>query len=193
MDFVFTGLEEKHIASLVNLSNEGFGQGYHDETYFYSFLSIPNKKCFVALYQHQIIGFSTVGCYHLAQLRQTIEPYQLNYWIALLNEEVKTGYRHQTYVCPKFRNKGIGKQLFKRSNQWLYNNNLDIIITVLWLNSSNSLKNWVEKDGFVLYKTIDGYWSEESVKKNYYCAICSKPPCHCSAAVYFKSLSSRKI
>lgn len=44
------------------------------------------------------------------------------------------------------------------------------------------------KEGFKEEFIIENFWKEDSIKFNFGCTTCGKPPCLCSAIIYTKEL-----
>lgn len=84
-------------------------------------------------------------------------------------------------VHADYRGNGIGKLLLKIAMQDLEQYNLDNIITIAWKHrgpiTSDRLFN---KAGFKSLAEIKGFWTVESIEKNYECPVCGTP-CVCTA------------
>ena len=51
-----------------------------------------------------------------------------------------------------------------------------------------SIEGSAIKEGFKEEFLIENFWKEYSIKFNFDCTACGKPPCLCSAIIYTKKL-----
>ena len=69
-------------------------------------------------------------------------------------------------------------------------NSINSISGFAWKNKKGvNMERIFEKNGFSKIKTIEKYWSEESIENNYCCPECGNPPCNCSSIIYFKKIN----
>ena len=58
-----------------------------------------------------------------------------------------------------------------------------------WINKDQvNIKGLAIKEGFKEEFIIEEFWKEDSLKLNFDCTACGKPPCLCSAIIYTKKL-----
>ena len=58
-----------------------------------------------------------------------------------------------------------------------------------WINKDQvNIKKLAIKEGFKEEFIIEEFWKEDSLKLNFDCTACGKPPCLCSAIIYTKKL-----
>ena len=84
---------------------------------------------------------------------------------------------------------GIGTLLLKDTISKLREHKIGFAIMAGWINKDQvNIKKLAIKEGFKEEFIIEEFWKEDSLKFNFDCTACGKPPCLCSAIIYTKKL-----
>lgn len=178
---IITELKNEHISSIIDLSNEAFGDGFINTTYLTAYLSLPNNYCLVALNSNNnVIGFITAETTNYNNFATSFfEDKELKKYntISIIKQVV---------VDKVYQNQQIASLLLKKVLDILSDKS-DIIVCIAWNNNNRiALKNILERNLFNAIKSIPNYWRADSLSNNYNCIRCGKPPCSCSAELYIK-------
>ena len=168
---------------IIEISDKVFGKDYLTHKALKSYASNSSSKIIVLEKNERILGFWIVQIISHNQLQEVIfEEVPLS-----INDFTKIGYRKMTAIHPDFRSAGIGQKLFELGQSWLEENQAQVVLTVSWINSKTlKYRNFLESHNFTPLKKLKAYWQQESLERNYQCASCGEPPCHCNGMLYAK-------
>lgn len=181
---------------VLSIADNEVGKKFIDHNYLNFFLNHPNASGIVAIENNEVAGFSFFQWCTSDELIRYILKGKV--WIRyyLNNQKLITpgnhliGYRNLTAVNYKFQGKGIGGKLVDCSVRELRKKST-VIVNVLWKSDSKkNLANKLIQSGLNPVKIIPDYWQKDSIKRNYECALCGKPPCKCSAQIF---ISRKKL
>ena len=176
-------LEHKH--AVLSISAQQIGKNFIDESYLTGFLNNQNAKGIVAVINKNVVGFSFFQWCSIEELLKHV--FTDKSWLREIfahRQRILIGYRNLTAVTKDFQSMGIGNMLVGFSIKEL-EKKTDTIVNVVWTaDNKKNLKNALRKYGLKLAKKIPCYWKNDSVKRNYECAVCGLPPCNCSAEIY---------
>lgn len=175
---------EKQIQEISDLV---FGKGYLSLSLIKEHIKNSNTRIITKIHEGQLQGFSILHKLDFEGLKQEI--------FADLPADVfnanSFGYRKMTAVHPRFKRLGLGIKLFEEGQDWFQNQNVDAVVTVSWINPTTlKFRKFLEQNGFIPIQKLNGYWREDSLKRNYTCAACGNPPCHCNGMLYLKRINN---
>lgn len=160
MKVVLRNISEKDFKSIIQLSNTIFGNSYITEKELQIYVNSKSNFGIVAFNENTFCGFILYEI--IAQ---------------------KTGLIKSIAVKEDFQGKGIATDLISKAIIQLKETTTQIQ-AVTWHYPDNHLIKILKKHNFNLVKTIPNYWKEDSLKRNFECKICGKPPCMCSAQIW---------
>lgn len=168
------------------ISDKQIGKDFINEKYLGFFLNNPDAKGFVAVSDGNVVGFS----FFLWCAKEEISKYIFTEK-AWLNDVFRNtgliGYRSLLAVKKEFQNKGVGSRIIDFSMQEL-KKKTNSIAGVVWKNHLTfNHGTHLQKHGLKSIRIVPFYWKEDSLKRNYECAVCGPPPCLCSAEIYVLS------
>ena len=169
-----------HLTELLKLSNNAFGDGFVSQHDINEFITSENKHILVAIENNKVAGLITAITCTADKLNQKI--------LSPTNEiEVSDndaiGIIKQVAVNANHYRKGVADLLLKHSLT-------EITIPTIWFCVSwykgeiTPMSKLLLKNNFKLVKIIPNYWSDESIIKQYHCAVCGTPPCTCKAELF---------
>lgn len=168
---------------ILQLAQAAFGKSYLNRETLLSFDASHNSKIILAEENEVVIGFSIVLTFKKEEFSKHlfIDAEQLP-------EEECLGYRKMTVIKPENRGRGIGAELIRKGEAFIQKNS-NTVYSSIWCNGSEGkMMDLLEKNGYHCIDKSANYWSEDSLKKQYDCVICGKPPCKCAALIYKKNL-----
>jgi len=176
-----------NVKQVLDISDSVFGKGYMTDKEVIDYKNDSNATIITIERNNHLVGFSVI---------QILSKAQLNYVVFDdVPEEIKSfskiGYRKMTAVNPNLKSKGIGQKLFKMGQEWFTSKSVDVVLTVAWVNEETKIyRRFLEKHGFKPIKNYNEYWKEDSLARQYDCAVCGTPPCKCDGVLYAKKLKS---
>ena len=184
--------------SVLSVSDQEVGKNFIDQDYLNFFLNNLNAGGIVAIIHEEVVGFSFFQWCSVNELSkyiftdknwltETVNIKKKDSPSSVYGEHSRTiliGYRNLTAVKQDFQNKGVGSRLVDFSIKKLKKKS-NIIVNVVWKAENKiNLGNTLLRYGLKPVKTITDYWREDSIKRNYDCAVCGRPPCKCTAEIY---------
>lgn len=172
-----------HKREVASISEKEIGKNFISEEYLHYFLNNPVADGIVAMAANDVAGFSFFQWCAKDELSKYI--FVDKSWLKeILKNADLTGYRNLTAVKKEFQGRGIGSKLVDSSIEKL-KKRTDIIVNVVWkAPGGKNLGKALERHGLKRIKTIPGYWREDSLMRQYECAVCGLPPCCCTAEIY---------
>lgn len=185
----FIRLQQNHVNQVIDISNKTLGDQYLTESSLQNYINSPTNFGFVMVQNEIVLGFTSIVILTPQEFKQTV--LKDNDWFYFTTKEYsKIAWRKQLVVNPYYMNKGIGSKLYQLSSKAIEQKSNAQICTA-WKNDNNSaMINLLVKSNFKHIKTIKNYWNNDSIKNNYNCLICGKPPCKCSVDIYIKKNAS---
>ena len=181
-----SGIQKTHLKDIIQLSDQVFGKDFLDTAYISSHINSSKHMGYVLLSgKKEVMGYILVDLLSPCELSATVvneNTWFLNYFkpfnkIALIKQIV---------VSPVYQNKGLGSFLIDHIQNKL-SDLANAYCCIVWKKEGdNSLKYILLKNKFKPEKITKNYWSNDSVDKNYNCAVCGSPPCKCCAEIYTK-------
>ena len=166
------------------LANQAFGKNYLTISSLNSYDSLENSQVIVVEENEEVIGFSIVMTFKQEELFK-----HLYIDLEIPAEESRVGYRKMTIVKPESRGKGIGSELIKKGEVFIQTKS-KIVYSSIWCNGTEEkMTNLLDKNGYQFLEKRINYWKDDSLEKQYNCAICDAPPCMCAALIYKKNLT----
>lgn len=187
-------MKKVNIPQIIEISDEELGKDYLNYNDIEKM--IDNKEnyiCRVAYLNesNKIVGFCL--CYIVTPDKlQSILKVELNRIPRFLLHSDKIGVIKTVAVEKKYQGYGIGKRLVEDSYKELENRGVQSVFSVAWKNNGEvNMDGILTLLGFKKYIEIERYWEAESLEKGYFCPVCGKPPCICSAVIYAKAVNSK--
>jgi ribosomal protein S18 acetylase RimI-like enzyme len=172
---------EKHLKDIYNLSNYAFGNNYHSESHYRSYIDSPGNIGIVAIDKKKVIGFLTLN---IIDSKNRNDFFLTDFsWFLKEENNKNIAVIHQIVVHPNSQKQGIGNLLIQEANNKISNINC---LCIAWKNKGKvDLNSVLTKNHFSAIKTIKNYWFKDSIQNNYSCPTCGHP-CKCDAIVYIK-------
>lgn len=186
---LFLPFNEEHIDEVFKIAESTLGKRYLSKSYLNKFINSTKHLSFVVVDNDKVIGYTSLILLSPIELKEKV--LKENDWFYSMNKNYSTiGLRQQTIVHPDYTKKGLGYKLLDFSSNAVSSLSNVQISTVWAKKSEKSMQSLLLKCNFHYEKTINNYWSEDSLIKNYNCNICGAPPCKCSAEIYIKKNAS---
>ncbi len=146
---------------------------------------LDNDVNLCAKIYEEIVAYATTKFIDLDYLKKIIRDKKLQ----LDQEYEKIGYIDSIAVDENYSGYGIGTLLLKDTISKLREHKIGFAIMAGWINKDQvNIKGLAIKEGFKEEFIIEEFWKEDSLKLNFDCTACGKPPCLCSAIIYTKKL-----
>ena len=177
-----------HLAELLEISNEVFGQYFLNLAYLNIYLNSDSNKSLVAITpENRVVGFLFLEKFSFVKNSKHFISNKdwFNNWFT---PKQNLTLIKQIAVTSAYQSKGVGKLLLNQVNQL----NTTLVCVVWDKGEKTPLRYLLSKNNFVQELKIEKYWSNESVEKNYLCDICGQPPCKCNAEIYIKSSALKR-
>lgn len=188
----FLSLEKHHINQVLEIADTSLGKGYLTSPYLNKFIDSKKYLGFVIVEDQNVVGFTSLVLLTTKELKQTVLK-EHDWFYETIKKYETIGLRQQTIVHTAHVKKGYGYQLFDFSSNAILSL-CDVQISTAWSKGSEkSMQSLLLKCGFNYAKTIENYWLDDSIIKNYNCAVCGVPPCKCATEVYIKKNAPDKI
>ncbi len=95
-------------------------------------------------------------------------------------------------VDPSFRRKGIASEMVKYGMASLKEKNVEVVMALAWKTETVHIGGVLSRMGFTVRKRYEGFWSRDSIEKNYTCPACGLPPCKCDTVLYSFTFAADK-
>ncbi len=182
-----SSIGDEHIAQLAHLADLSVGEGYFNQDYFYDYLINTNKAAWIYSFENQLVGFSLMEHITVPDFISALEGHQSEIKNALtgINQLI---VRRATSVHPSHRGKGIASDMVKRSiKQPPFQ--ADAMISIAWKsNKGIHIQTPLLSNGFEPILEMKQFYATLSLKRQFICPQCGKPPCLCNAVLFKKSL-----
>ncbi len=164
--------QQKHFTFVEALINEEFGEKYlNAKDNFTKYTCV-----LVATVDDKVIGFSA------GTITTRNDP---NYSkIQKYTNVDNAGILDLIVTDSAFRKQGIANALFQKRLNILSSAGTNTLLIFHWVTKDNPEPTIACRFGFEKTESISGYWTEESLKLEYNCAVCGPPSCMCTCAVY---------
>lgn len=162
MNYKVVPLDVNYLDKLNRLIDESFGSGYSSTKN----IKDPSYKVICATFEGQLIGSAT------------------------LKVEGKTGILDFIVIAKEFREKGVGKVLFKTRIEMAKGWKLDTLRINHWVKKDAPIPFCATDFGFKKTESTPNYWAKESEIEGYVCAECKSIPCSCTRDLYELSLKA---
>ncbi len=186
-DLLIVEMATNHMQHVFNIADCQLGKGYVSADLLGE--AIVNNEKYIAKVAIDNENNKVVGFY----IVQLVKKQEVNE-IILNNPEVAsriarsselTGLIKTVAVDKNYQGRGVGMNLIKDAISELQNKNIHTIFTIAWKSKyGTNLKGILMRLDFKEIIEIPEYWKESSIKENFECPVCRKPPCSCSAVIY---------
>lgn len=170
-------LNGRVISRIQEISAGAFGSGY-------ILGSESDSNCFVFLtarLHEEIVGFATYG---ILSYREALSQFPELFRIIrpLENQKKTIGIIGSIAIASEYRNRGIGGALLRKISVETQIQ-ADIVLSLCWLDKQgqSTFKEMLIRKGFRVVARLQEPWCNDSLKRNYQCAVCGDPPCLCPA------------
>ena len=183
--FSFFPAQKKHFKIIWNISDAQLGKGYLTYDTLLKKINHQNIIFKTVEFESKVIGFYI---FHL----QTQE-YSLfrNLNIVNLDKNNSSLIIKTIVISDEYQKKGITNNILLEAEKIARQNNINKIYCFAWQHQSSKtipMSKILQKNGYSLSQTIDDFWKEESITKDFECPICNTPPCLCSLVIYTKNI-----
>ena len=171
-------MDKSMLCEVSQIASATLGSSFVNEDIF------DNEINLCAKIDEKIVAYATTKFIDLDYLKKIIRDKKLH-----LDEFLKIGYIDSIAVNEDYSGYGIGTLLLKNTLSKLRENKIGFAIMAGWINKDQvNIKKLAIKEGFKEEFIIEDFWKEDSLKFNFDCTACGKPPCLCSAIIYTKKL-----
>jgi GNAT superfamily N-acetyltransferase len=171
------------IELVLDVFNAQFGDNYITNEQLLDYHNNPNSVCIVCKDQYNVLGVSIAVVDSLENTSKQLLIEQ-DWFKNEFKYYSKIALRKHMAVKPGYEGQGIGSLLVKESVMRLKVLS-DKIITIVWKEGDGEIMHrLMTKNCFQAVKTINDYWSEDSINHQYICPECKVIPCGCSAVIY---------
>ncbi len=174
--------------AIAEISDIAFGSGYRSIQELQRLLDKPSGVSIIAREGQEVVGFA--NSLILTSLEEMEDEFKMDKtWIrSKLKPHLPLAIRKGTVVQENYQGKGIGKQLFTKTQQILSTRGCKAIVTPVWMNGSErGVKTLLESMGYFPVARFDNYWTEDAKEKEYDCPVCGSG-CNCGMMLYIKLL-----
>lgn len=181
----FQKFEEKYIDQLVDLSDRKLGKDFRTKEEYLEIHRNLTDFIDIAVYEEKLVAINVVKTIHINFLsNHLLKGYDQLFDLFPNNSFIH--FHVASAVEDEFWNTGIRTDLFKFTENHLK----DISpywISVAWAPGKLVRSEKLFRDfGLSPALEIENYWFDDSLRRNYDCAACGKPPCTCMAVLYTK-------
>lgn len=190
-NFYMIDLKEKHIPSVLEISDNELGKDYLSYSDIEKVLNDKNYICKIAIDKdtNKVIAFGLCLIVSPDEVKKIID-WPDNKISRALKHSNEIGVLKTISVLKDFQGKGIGKLVTERCYNELIDREVNSICSIAWKNGNITNIGGILLDlGFNEYASINDYWKDDSINKNYNCPVCGKPPCRCIGVIYTKILN----
>ena len=180
---LFRLVEHNDINNIKKLVDEAFGLNYLSLQAITNHITSKNCYSFCLFDNNIFVGFiflklhSTTSINNcLLKEREWFLSYFKDYKIIAIVERIA--------IVNEYRGKKLSNQLLNKALGFIQDK-CAVVISVCWLKQElTPMAQLLKRNNFSPIKTVSNYWKEDSLEKEYNCAICGTPPCKCSAEIY---------
>ena len=175
MEIEYRKAEISDLEAVQALIDLAFGAGYHKTKNLLG----EEIVLFVAIVEGQIVGLAS-GEVGLAQCHLEFRK------AASFLPARRIAILDQLIVHPDYRNKGIGRQLFRLRLAYLEGHAQHLAL-LHWKEGLFERPLIAIRNGFKRVQEFKGFWAKDSLRYGFSCDRCGIPPCQCTAVLYLKS------
>ncbi len=178
---VFEILNKSHFQPVLSIADKCFGEQYISEKQLNTYSEDGSLSLIIKL-DNKIIGFC---------LNEVVKKNnrRIDFLKHIASGDFPAGIIKTIAIEPKYQQKGYGAKLLDLSVSKLIKQNVKSLFYPAW--NENNCERFLlklHKINFAEVTVIPDYWNRESLLKNYHCARCGQPPCHCSMILYKRKL-----
>lgn len=178
-NIVIVNMDKSMLCNVAQIASATLGSSFVNEEILDNDINLCVKI------DDKIVAYATTKFIDLDYLEKIIRDKKLQ----LDKEYEKIGYIDSIAVDENYSGYGIGTLLLKNTISKLRENKIGFAIMAGWKNQDMvNIKGLAIKEGFKEEFLIENFWKEDSIKFNFDCTACGKPPCLCSAIIYTKKL-----
>lgn len=164
----------------VELLNRTQGKGIFPQNYIQAITTSPWAQAFGSFIDGKLIG---VGVAEIINTFDFYIPFDPNITNELKNRVV--GSFSTLAVEEKYQGQGIGKKISIERFRWLTERGCTTILGVSWASGLKNTSDRVfEKMGFTAVKTVEHFFKDMSIERNFLCPACKVIPCRCAGILY---------
>jgi hypothetical protein len=179
-------IEIDQFTEIISILDLQLGKGYLKQPKLLEYIEDELKSGFTAVTDGKISGVLLTKTYMSWSSLETVIFKEKNWFKINLVEKFPVGIIDIIGVIPQLMGYGIGTLLVKEGVETL-DKNCNSIISFVWEHPEKTpLASILEKNNFIIQRTIPAYWNKNSVTKNYNCKYCGSSGCLCNALIYKK-------
>ena len=172
-------MDKSMLCEVSQIASKALGSSFVNEDI------LDNDINLCAKIDEEIVAYATTKFIDLDYLKKIIRDKKLQ----LDQEYEKIGYIDSIAVDENYSGYGIGTLLLKDTISKLREHKIGFAIMAGWINKDQvNIKKLAIKEGSKEEFIIEEFWKEDSLKFNFDCTTCGKPPCLCSAIIYTKKI-----
>lgn len=173
-------------ADIQRIADARLGPGYLP----LSALLNKEQVTFSAWMGRRVVGFLCASLWTLQDFRKHVPLLaSLPEIQTLLTNPI--GMLHVTAVDKSYEKQGIGTALIAHAIDTLFSHDRPLTVTTTaWSdNQGVHVGGPLHCNGFRKIGYLADYWREDSLARGYECPTCGKPPCHCTASIFVRTLT----
>lgn len=185
-DIVIQPIRHDEIATVVGIANQELGTDFITPAEIKRYLANPSKyTLLVARKNNETVGFCSAYKLTPAEIQAMAPRPELPTPFSITPQ---TGMLKTMAVQNAHTKQGIGTKLVSHILDILVQDGIKEIYSIGWKKDGKvSIGNILLRHGFKQHRNVENYWFEDSILKNYDCALCGPPPCRCHAAIFVKT------
>jgi ribosomal protein S18 acetylase RimI-like enzyme len=181
-------LMEEDVPSIIAIADDELGKDYVTIDRLKSLLDVaPTRKhfCSVAVLPDQsIAGFCIYSVMTPEELTGIMKVPPEDIPKALLHSP-RIGMIETAAIRRIHQRRGVGHRLVTGAVEDLMREQVGVICAIGWRSKAGvNIGGILSNLRFQALRQYSRYWEEDSVKNNYHCPDCGKPPCTCSAVLF---------
>jgi len=179
-------IEIDQFTEIISILDLQLGKGYIKRSKLLEYIKDEKKIGFTAVTDGKISGVLLTKTYMSWSSLETVILKEKDWFKINLVEKFPVGIIDIIGVIPQLTGHGIGTLLVKEGIETL-NKNCNSIISFVWKHPNKTpLASILEKNNFILQRTIPAYWGEDNLTKKYECKYCRDSRCLCHVLIYKK-------
>jgi len=181
-------MTEEDLPSIIAIADDELGKDYVPIDRLQSLLEEAQERkrfCTVAvLPDGSLAGFCMYSVITPEELKEKMKVPPEEIPKALLHSS-RIGMLDTAAVRSQHQRKGIGYRLVSGAVEDLLNRQVGVICALGWESKKGvNIGGILNTLRFQELRRYERYWEEDSVKYNYSCPDCGRPPCRCSAVLF---------
>lgn len=142
---------------------------------------------------NRVVGFLCASLFPLAVFQHRYVALASLLGPGFLTDPI--GVMHVAAVDSSYERQGIGTALISHGFDALFGVEKPVtVVTTAWADHQGvHIGGPLNRNGFRKIGYLPDYWRADSLARGYECPTCGKPPCHCTASVFVRTVPIQRI